>query len=124
MRVWDFSRCLFSISTATALLAACGWGSQPPTAMSQTPGIAPARTTAHHVETTSSSCHNLYSFTGSPDGSKPYASLLDVKGTLYGTTAGGGTNGKVLSLVSAPPARSTCSTASPVAPMVEAQKRA
>ena len=94
VRVWDFSRCLFSISTATALLAACGWGSQPPTAMSQTPGIAPARTTAHHVETTSSSCHNLYSFTGSPDGSKPYASLLDVKGTLYGTTAGGGTNGK------------------------------
>ncbi|MGA8100065.1 MAG: hypothetical protein WB810_15525 [Candidatus Cybelea sp.] len=28
MRVWDFSRCLFGISAAAAILAGCG-GSQP-----------------------------------------------------------------------------------------------
>jgi uncharacterized repeat protein (TIGR03803 family) len=32
----------------------------------------------------------LHSFGGSPDGSSPYAGLIDVNGTLYGTTAGGG----------------------------------
>lgn len=36
----------------------------------------------------------LHSFTGTPDGEYPYyGALLDVKGTLYGTTNGGGTNG-------------------------------
>jgi uncharacterized repeat protein (TIGR03803 family) len=35
----------------------------------------------------------LHAFAGAPsDGSNPYASLIDVNGTLYGTTAGGGTN--------------------------------
>jgi uncharacterized repeat protein (TIGR03803 family) len=32
----------------------------------------------------------LHSFTGGSDGSFPYYGLLDVKGVLYGTTAGGG----------------------------------
>ena len=32
----------------------------------------------------------LYSFGGLPDGAGPYASVIDVKGTLYGTTYGGG----------------------------------
>jgi uncharacterized repeat protein (TIGR03803 family) len=32
----------------------------------------------------------LHSFGGSPDGASPYAGLIDVNGTLYGTTAGGG----------------------------------
>ncbi|MGB6521384.1 MAG: choice-of-anchor tandem repeat GloVer-containing protein [Candidatus Cybelea sp.] len=35
----------------------------------------------------------LYSFTGEPDGVNPDAGLLDVDGTLYGTTINGGTNG-------------------------------
>jgi uncharacterized repeat protein (TIGR03803 family) len=78
-----------TISQAAALLAACG-RSQPPIAMPATSVSASAWTFAHHVRTTSSSCHNLYSFTGSPDGSNPYASFLGAKGTLYGTTAGGG----------------------------------
>ena len=34
----------------------------------------------------------LYSFQGGKDGSTPYAPLIDVKGTLYGTTSGGGSN--------------------------------
>jgi hypothetical protein len=32
----------------------------------------------------------LHSFGGSPDGANPYAGLLNVNGTLYGVTAGGG----------------------------------
>jgi uncharacterized repeat protein (TIGR03803 family) len=32
----------------------------------------------------------LHSFTGAPDGSSPYAGVIDVKGTLYGTTDQGG----------------------------------
>ena len=34
--------------------------------------------------------HVTYSFAGMPDGSEPFASLLLVRGTLYGTTAVGG----------------------------------
>ena len=35
----------------------------------------------------------LYRFTGTPDGSNPYASVaFDAQGNLYGTTAGGGAN--------------------------------
>ncbi|HTT84379.1 MAG TPA: choice-of-anchor tandem repeat GloVer-containing protein [Rhizomicrobium sp.] len=35
----------------------------------------------------------LHSFAGSPDGWGPEASLIDVKGILYGTSSGGGTEG-------------------------------
>jgi len=36
----------------------------------------------------------LHSFSGHPsDGANPHASLIDVKGTLYGTTSSGGANG-------------------------------
>jgi uncharacterized repeat protein (TIGR03803 family) len=35
----------------------------------------------------------LYSFTGGSDGAAPYAGLIDVKGTLYGTTSAGGSGG-------------------------------
>ena len=34
----------------------------------------------------------LHSFTGSGDGEYPNAGLIDVSGTLYGTTADGGAN--------------------------------
>ena len=43
---------------------------------------------------TSGSEHVLYSFKGGKDGIAPSAALIDVKGTLYGTTSGGGANGK------------------------------
>ncbi|HEV3092059.1 MAG TPA: hypothetical protein VGX91_11535 [Candidatus Cybelea sp.] len=32
----------------------------------------------------------LHSFGGSPDGARPYGGLIDVSGTLYGATVGGG----------------------------------
>jgi uncharacterized repeat protein (TIGR03803 family) len=35
----------------------------------------------------------LYSFRGTSDGAYPYAGLLNVGGTLYGTTGGGGVSG-------------------------------
>ncbi|MGA8475583.1 MAG: choice-of-anchor tandem repeat GloVer-containing protein [Candidatus Cybelea sp.] len=40
--------------------------------------------------TTSGAETVLHSFGGSPDGAGPYAGLIDVKGTLYGTTRRGG----------------------------------
>jgi len=35
----------------------------------------------------------LHSFTGTPDGATPNSPLIDVNGTLYGTTTGGGASG-------------------------------
>ncbi|MGA8796257.1 MAG: hypothetical protein WB526_04220 [Candidatus Cybelea sp.] len=32
----------------------------------------------------------LHRFGGGPDGANSYAGMIDVNGTLYGTTAGGG----------------------------------
>lgn len=81
-----------STGAAAALLVGCG-GSQPisaPGALPHTPGIAPARMTAHRIGNASSSYHVLYRFGGVPDGVTPAASLVDVSGTLYGTTEYGG----------------------------------
>jgi uncharacterized repeat protein (TIGR03803 family) len=44
--------------------------------------------------TTSGSLTSLHSFGSGTDGSNPYAPLLNVKGTLYGTTSTGGAYGK------------------------------
>ncbi len=44
--------------------------------------------------TTTGSLTTLHSFGYGSDGSNPWAALLNVGGTLYGTTAGGGTYGK------------------------------
>ena len=76
-----------TISLAAALLAGCG-GSQlkigAPSVMPQALAIAPG--------TTSTNYKVVYSFGNPPDGSYPTASLIDMGGTLYGTTAGGGSN--------------------------------
>ena len=41
----------------------------------------------------------LYSFRGSPDGEEPMGNLVDLNGTLYGTTPSGGSyqNGTIFS---------------------------
>jgi uncharacterized repeat protein (TIGR03803 family) len=79
------ARFALSIGIAAAFLAGCG-GSQPlisaPGTIPQAPAIA-ARATSTNYKV-------VYSFGGSSDGSGPHASLIDVGGTLYGTTAGGG----------------------------------
>jgi uncharacterized repeat protein (TIGR03803 family) len=65
------------------LIVGCG-GKQPPGGMPQVPAFA-ARTGSTNYKV-------LYSFGTSPDGGYPTASLIDLRGTLYGTTAGGGSN--------------------------------
>jgi uncharacterized repeat protein (TIGR03803 family) len=78
--VRTFAQSALTISLAAALLVGCG-GSQP---MIGTPEAMPQNHTA------SSSYQVLYGFTGKPDGADPIASLVDVKGVLYGTTIHGG----------------------------------
>jgi uncharacterized repeat protein (TIGR03803 family) len=72
------------VSLAAALLAGCG-GSQMPIS---TPGAVP-QTPALAARAGSTNYKVVYSFGGSPDGADPRASLIDVGGVLYGTTAGG-----------------------------------
>jgi uncharacterized repeat protein (TIGR03803 family) len=81
------NRYAFSISVAAALLVACG-GPQPPIG-------APGATAQSRARVPRSDGRNytvLYSFGASPDGDAPRASLVDVGGTLYGTTEQGGAN--------------------------------
>lgn len=76
---------------AAALVTGCG-GSQPPIgapgAIPQTLGSAPARAGVHR--TTTYSYRVVHSFRHQPNGAHPGGSLLDVHGTLYGTTRLGG----------------------------------
>lgn len=98
MRV-SFRRCAFSIVSGAALLAACG-GSQPPigaprtatqnaTALACTIQPAPIMPQKRARD----NYHTLYSFGNGSDGQQPKAGLIDVNGTLYGTTCVGGTGG-------------------------------
>jgi uncharacterized repeat protein (TIGR03803 family) len=85
MKSLGLTRYALAIGMATALLAGCG-GSQPsvgaPEAMPEGRAIAGrASSTSYNV---------IYSFSGSPDAQSPVASLIDVNGTLYGTTYSGG----------------------------------
>ena len=81
-----FCRYALGACVAAAMLAGCGGGSATPLSPSRA-GIRPERTRAivkYRV---------LYFFKGQADddGASPEAPLLNVKGTLYGTTAKGGT---------------------------------
>lgn len=75
------------LSVATLLLVGCG-GSPSPIGMS---GPIP-QASAPAARTSSKNYKVVYSFGALPDGSYPTASLIDIGGTLYGTTAGGGSN--------------------------------
>ena len=77
-------RYALNVSAAAALLTGCG-GLSPP--LSSSPGeLVPQRSLVRHAYRV------LHSFGGSGDGMNPYAGLIDVKGTLYGTTVKGGAN--------------------------------
>ncbi|MGB8909654.1 MAG: choice-of-anchor tandem repeat GloVer-containing protein [Candidatus Cybelea sp.] len=83
MRRWNLSHHAISSCVTAALLSGCG-GSQPPTSVSvipQAPALATHANRNYKV---------VYSFGAVPDGSNPQASLIDVSGTLYGTTYSGG----------------------------------
>jgi uncharacterized repeat protein (TIGR03803 family) len=79
----ELARYVLSIGAA-ALIAGCG-GSQPYGA----PGVIP-HTPALAVQTDSTNYTVVYSFSGTPDGSGPKATLINVGGTLFGTTDAGG----------------------------------
>ena len=83
MRISDFGRRAFGICVAGTLLAGCGSG---------TP-LSPPGVTGERVHPGSSTETVLHSFGGSGDGTSPEAGLVDVKGTLYGTTRDGGAKG-------------------------------
>jgi len=76
-----------------AMLAGCG-GSQPPGAMPQTSAIALATTRSHHASSGwSYKVLFKFGYSHGTHGTHPVAPLLDVNGTLYGTTAQGGASG-------------------------------
>lgn len=92
MKGFGLERCALSGGVALALLAGCG-ASQPPigapNAMQQTVATDPTRFSVNRVQP-SSPFRVLHRFSGGSDGAIPYAGLIDVRGTLYGTTNVGG----------------------------------
>jgi uncharacterized repeat protein (TIGR03803 family) len=83
MRTW--AHVVVLIGTGS-ILAACS-GSQPPLGESSS-GLPSQQSMAHRV------FHIIHPFGRSArDGTKPAADLIDVKGTLYGTTSRGGAHG-------------------------------
>jgi uncharacterized repeat protein (TIGR03803 family) len=85
MRALGFGHFAFCVGVAAVLLAGCG-GSQPPVGA---PGTMPQ---VSAFERSSTDYRVLYSFGGGSDGADPVAALIDVGGTLYGTTAAGGSD--------------------------------
>jgi len=86
---------------AIAILAGCGGGNgaSPPGpscfngACAQRDTAAPRMTTARRTRPTTTSYGVLYQFKGGPeDGGSPNGSLLNIDGTLYGTTFNGGSS--------------------------------
>jgi len=94
MRRWDLMRYVFTIGMAAALLVGCG--SQPligaPGAMPQSGGIGPTYSMRQR-QMSGSSYKVVYNFAGASDGARPLAGLINVNGTLYGTTVQGGGEG-------------------------------
>lgn len=85
MRPLDLRHYTLSISGAAALLSGCNAAQPPivaPGGLQQTAAFAP--------RTDSTKYKVVYSFGAAPDGASPRASVIDVGGTLYGTTDDGG----------------------------------
>jgi uncharacterized repeat protein (TIGR03803 family) len=83
MHIADAGRFVLSYCAGVVVLAGCGGGSGTPLSPSPA-GITAERT---HVRP---AYGVVYSFKGGTDGEEPVAGLLNVKGTLYGTTLQGG----------------------------------
>ena len=87
MRIWDLSRYAVISCAASALFTGCG-SPAPPGVLGTSPQ---SRTLSSRGD--SQSYKVLHGFVGRPDdGASPRASLIDVGGTLYGTTELGGSN--------------------------------
>jgi uncharacterized repeat protein (TIGR03803 family) len=84
VRISYFSGCALSICVATAFLAGCG-GSQAPVT------VAPVTATTQATHTRPAiTFQTLHSFGSNNDGESPESALIEVNGTLYGTTPLGG----------------------------------
>jgi uncharacterized repeat protein (TIGR03803 family) len=93
IRRWVLVHYLLTSCAATALLGGCG-GAQPiapPGAISQSGAAATYSMRPRHAS--GSSYQVVYNFAGGSDGARPLAGLIDVNGTLYGTTSEGGGSG-------------------------------
>jgi uncharacterized repeat protein (TIGR03803 family) len=85
MTTFTFSRYAFCIGAAAALLTGCG--------APQSPIGAPVQAPLHRILRSSSSYQLLHRFpTYANGGFDPHAPLIDVNGTLYGTTMHGGSS--------------------------------
>ncbi len=101
MKQWNLSHYAISSCFTAVLLAGCGVA-QPPTVP---PGAIPqsyariahadggSSWTLPEAKSKAPSYRIVYNFGAAPDGEDPAAGLIDVDGTLYGTTAYGGANG-------------------------------
>ncbi len=94
MKSLGFGRVTLCSCVAAAMLAGCG-GAQSIAAdgaISQNfVDLTQTRASSKSLRHTSVTERVLYSFNGKPDGQEPMGALLDVNGTLYGTTSAGGT---------------------------------
>ena len=74
-------------------IAGCATGTSSTLPTAFTPNVSPARHLQPRTVAGNSSPGNpaIYLFQGKPDGGLPYAGLVNVNGTLYGTTSAGGT---------------------------------
>lgn len=82
LAIWRYA---FSLTVAMALLGGCG-GAQSTISV---PGAMP-QVQMLTARTATTSYKVLYNFAGGSDGANPVAALIDVGGTLYGTTIAGG----------------------------------
>lgn len=75
-------------------IAGCASGTSSTLPSTFTPNASPVRHGRPLTTTGNSSPSNaaIYLFQGQPDGGLPYAGLVNVNGTLYGTTSAGGTS--------------------------------
>jgi uncharacterized repeat protein (TIGR03803 family) len=86
MTVVILSRCGFVTCAVAAMLAGCGGGSTP-----LSPSLSQVTTENAHAPV---AFDVMYSFQGAPkDGETPSEALVNVDGTLYGTTSSGGKHG-------------------------------
>jgi uncharacterized repeat protein (TIGR03803 family) len=74
---------LLSVFFCAVVTASCSSSAEPPAP----PSAVTADSEVHPLNGYAA----IYSFTGAPDGAKPYASLVAFHGALYGTTSSGGT---------------------------------
>ena len=89
MRIFTIGSLVFSVCAVAAMLAGCGAESTPVIRSSVGPSTALRMTTADRTNAVPA-YHILYEFGGGSDGESPVAGLINVKGTLYGTTQDGG----------------------------------